>query len=154
MKLALLAMDLWRFAHRHHCSLDRNRAAAAHRVHECLATVVPRHDENRGGKRFFEWRRMTLLAITTLVQRLARGVEAQHTASVPQMSHDDHLWLTSIDDRRDALFAFEDVANTLAHLRDDLLRRHPTLVGIVTLAFDHEAMTRLEQLGPMNAPDL
>ena len=97
---------------------------------------------------------MALLAITALVQRLARGVEAQRTAAVPQMRHHDYLWLTSIDDRCDSLGALEDLADTLAHLGNDLLRCHPALVRIVTLAFDHEAMTRVEQLVPANAPDL
>jgi hypothetical protein len=53
---------------RDHCRLDDNRTAATHRIHECLAAVVTRHDKNRRGECFFERRRMALLAITALVQ--------------------------------------------------------------------------------------
>ena len=62
--------------------------------------------------------------------RLARGVEAQHTAAVPQMRHHDYPWLTSIDGRCDSLGALENLADTLAHLvvaaharAEDMLRR-------------------------------
>src|SRR5689334_8462649 len=112
MELALLAMDLRRLADRHHCGLDRNRPAAAHRIHECLAAVVTRHEQNRGGERFLERRRMALLAIAALVQRLARGVEAQHAAAMPQMRHHDYLRFASIDGRRDSLGTLEDLADT------------------------------------------
>jgi hypothetical protein len=70
------------------------------------------------------------------------------------MRHHDYLWLASIDDRCDPLGALEDLADTLAHLGNDLHRRHAALARFVTLAFDHEAMTRVEQLIPTNAPDL
>src|SRR5271170_7988765 len=70
------------------------------------------------------------------------------------MRHHDYLWFTSIDDRCDPLGALEDLADTLAHLGNDLLWCHPALVRIVTLAFDHEAMMRVEQFVPADAPDL
>src|SRR5882762_11050997 len=86
MKFALLAMDLRRLVERYHCSLDGNRTAATHRIHERLAAVVTRHGENCRGERFLERRRMARLAITALVQRLARGVEARrHSMSVKRM---------------------------------------------------------------------
>ena len=97
---------------------------------------------------------MPLLAVTALVQRLARGVQAQHASAPRQVRHDDDLRLVRIDRRNRATGAAEYVANGFPHLRDDLLRRHAAAFRLGTEALDEEAMPCIEQLGPVDAPGL
>ena len=111
--------------------------------------------QDRGRQRFLERRRVARLAIAALVQRLARGVEAQHAAAVREVRHDDHPAARprSTGGARPML-AIEDVADALAHLRDDLLRRHAAAFGVGAEALDDEAVLRVEQLAPADAPRL
>ena len=99
VELALLAMDLRRLAHGDHRSLDGQRAAAAHRVEESHAAVVACELQDRGGERFLERRRMALLAVAALVQRLAGSVEAQHAAAARDMRDDHDLRLVGVHRR-------------------------------------------------------
>ena len=95
---------------------------------------------------------MPLRAIPSLVQRLARRIEAQHAAAACDVRHDHYFRLVGVDRRNLLTQPRKGFPHALAHLGDDLLRRQPAT--LVTRAFDHEAVACVEPFGPVQATHL
>ena len=153
-KAAFGALNLWRLADRYHRRLDRQRTAATHGVEERLGASVASQPQDGGSERFFQRGRVSRFAITALMQRLTRRVQAKCATPVIEMRHHHHFRIVAVHGGHSTTSRGKAFANGLAHLRDDLQRWHGRVASFSAECFHHEATRGVEQFGPMNAARL
>src|SRR6266571_414976 len=76
---------------RHHRRLDRERAAAAHRVEQRLTAVPASEPHDARGEVLLERRLARVLPIAALVERLARSVQIEGDTRAVEKTVDAHL---------------------------------------------------------------